>query len=65
MQDCRIREGDAVVAGETLLGIGHETSVTAEFIAAEEAFERKQREFDRFSSLPERNVLAADERICM
>ncbi len=61
VQDCRIREGDQVAIGETLLAIGRETSVTAEVIAAEEELERKQRDFDRFSSLADRNVLAADE----
>jgi membrane fusion protein (multidrug efflux system) len=53
--------GDAVAAGQTLLAIGRESSVTANVTAAEEELERKQREFDRFSSLATRNVLAADE----
>jgi membrane fusion protein (multidrug efflux system) len=59
--DCRVREGDRVTAGDTLLGIGRETSVTANVAAAEEELQRKQRDFDRFSSLATRNVLAADE----
>lgn len=61
VQDCRIREGDQVKAGQTLLAIGRESSVTANVAAAEEELERKQRDFDRFSALATRNVLAADE----
>lgn len=59
--DCRVREGDRVTVNQTLLGIGRESSVTANVTAAEEELERKQREFDRFTSLATRNVLAADE----
>lgn len=59
--DCRIREGDRVTAGETLLGIGRKSSVTANVTAAEEELERKQRDFQRFNSLSTRNALAADE----
>jgi multidrug efflux pump subunit AcrA (membrane-fusion protein) len=51
LYDCRVREGDRVTAGDTLLGIGRETSVTANVAAAEEELQRKQRDFDRFSSL--------------
>lgn len=61
VQDCRIREGDRVRAGQTLLAIGRESSVTANVTAAQEELERKQRDFDRFSALATRNVLAADE----
>lgn len=61
VQDCRIREGDRVTAGQTLLAIGRESWVTANVAAAEEELERKQRDYDRFSSLATRNVLAADE----
>lgn len=61
VQDCRIREGDRVAAGQTLLAIGRESSVTANVTAAEEELERKQRDFDRFSALATRNVLADDE----
>lgn len=50
VQDCRIREGDRVTAGQTLLAIGRESSVTANVTAAEEELERKQRDFERFSS---------------
>jgi membrane fusion protein, multidrug efflux system len=59
--DCRIREGDRVKTGETLLGIGRKSSVTANVTAAEEELERKQRDFQRFNSLSTRNALAADE----
>lgn len=61
VQDCRIREGDQVKAGQTLLAIGRESSVTANVTAAAEELDRKQRDFDRFSALATRNVLAADE----
>jgi len=44
---CRVREGDQVAAGQTLLGIGRTTSVRANLTAAQEELDRKQREFDR------------------
>jgi len=59
--DCRIREGDRVTAGQTLLGIGRKSSVTANVTAAEEELGRKQRDFQRFKSLLTSNALAADE----
>lgn len=58
--DCRVREGDQVTAGQTLLGIGRATSVAANVAAAQEELDRKQRAFDRFNSLATRNILAAD-----
>ncbi len=58
--DCRVREGDQVTAGQTLLGIGRATSVAANVAAAQEELERKQRAFDRYNSLATRNILAAD-----
>lgn len=61
VQGCRVREGDLVHAGETLLAIGRESSVTANVTAAEEELDRKRREFERFSALATRNVLAVDE----
>lgn len=44
-----------------MLAIGRESWVTANVTAAEEELERKQRDYDRFSSLATRNMLAADE----
>jgi RND family efflux transporter MFP subunit len=57
---CRVREGDVVTAGQTLLSIGRTTSVAANVTAAREELDRRQREFDRFNALATRNVLAAD-----
>ena len=58
--DCRVREGDRVKTGQTLLGIGRTTSVAANVTAAREELDRKERAFDRFNSLAARNILAAD-----
>lgn len=61
VQALRIREGDAVEAGELLLVIGREASAEAMLISAMEEVNRQEKEFERVDRLVRDRALAAEK----
>jgi len=58
--DCRVREGDAVSAGQELLRIGRQLSAEAALASAREELHRQEQEYRRVETLVAEKAVAAD-----